>query len=599
MLSTKSRTDFENAKKKGQELLLSATSMDQEGKTELARALYLEGATFYEQALMMKLHPEDEIYLAPSKEAIRRQLGSVCQRVQQITPPPVPKEIEKEKISEFESDKTKLRSVKKLSPSPKGRGKKASTLTANGDKKCVSSRGPSSFPSTSRHAPTPPSTSSSSTSPHPIPSCSSSSSSTPSSSSSHTSASVSQTTQSVLATINVPQPRSIEDAFRLMTDKRRKERLRGLLERCDKDSVAHVVSEIVWGDYGYTSSSSSSTPTTSTASASSVRYSATYGATHPKSLTTMTGQRVGASTTSAAGRTAIEAASQESEEKKSTSGYTWDRIGLKSLLIEMVVFPIIRPDLFTGLRSPPKGLLLFGPPGTGKTLIARALSNEAHARFFALSASSLTSKWVGEGEKHVKALFAVAAVVQPSIIFIDEVDSLLSARSSEENESSRRMKTEFLVQMDGTTTSQEDHVVVIGATNRPWDLDDAILRRFSRRVYLPLPTAKDRAKLITSLLSDQTHTLTTRQVNEIAKKTNFYSNADLMQLCREASFFPIREIDTTKMCEVSKEVIRPISKDDFINSLKRVRPSVNQKQIDEFNSWNVNFGTDAYHMEKD
>ena len=145
---------------------------------------------------------------------------------------------------------------------------------------------------------------------------------------------------------------------------------------------------------------------------------------------------------------------------------------VKKTVKEVVVLPLKRPDIFHGLRAPPKGLLLFGPPGTGKTLIGKCIAHQSKSTFFSISASSLTSKWVGEGEKMVRALFAVARVHQPSVVFIDEIDSLLSSRSDTEHESSRRIKTEFLVQLDGASTVGEERILIVGATNRPQDLDE-------------------------------------------------------------------------------------------------------------------------------
>jgi SpoVK/Ycf46/Vps4 family AAA+-type ATPase len=145
----------------------------------------------------------------------------------------------------------------------------------------------------------------------------------------------------------------------------------------------------------------------------------------------------------------------------------WDDIaGLehaKGAIQEIVVWPMLRPDIFTGIRGPPKGLLLFGPPGTGKTLIGKCIASQSGATFFSISASSLTSKWVGEGEKMVKTLFTIARIKQPSVIFVDEIDSLLSQRTDGENESTRRIKTEFLVQFDGCGTNAGDRILMIGS----------------------------------------------------------------------------------------------------------------------------------------
>ena len=216
----------------------------------------------------------------------------------------------------------------------------------------------------------------------------------------------------------------------------------------------------------------------------------------------------------------------------------WDDVaGLdiaKNALKEAVVYPFLRPDLFMGLREPARGMLLFGPPGTGKTMLARAVATESRSTFFAISASSLTSKWLGESEKLVRALFSLAKALAPSIIFVDEIDSLLSSRGgSSEHESTRRIKTEFLIQWSDLQraaagreqTDKEkkegdaSRVLVLAASNLPWAIDEAARRRFVRRQYIPLPEAPVRATQLMTLLGHQKHSLDEKDIQVLVELT--------------------------------------------------------------------------------
>jgi SpoVK/Ycf46/Vps4 family AAA+-type ATPase len=264
----------------------------------------------------------------------------------------------------------------------------------------------------------------------------------------------------------------------------------------------------------------------------------------------------------------------------------------KQTVIELICWPMKRPDLFTGLRKAPNGLLLYGPPGTGKTLIGKAIANESGATFFSISSSSMTSKWIGEGEKLVRTLFAVASVHEPSVVFIDEIDSLLTQRSSDENEASRRIKTEFLVQLDGTSTASQGRVLVIGATNRPHELDDAARRRFVKRIYVPLPTEADRKCLILRLLKENNHCLKGCEIVQLARDTEGFSGADLKALCTDAALGPIRELGPRALSTIfSEKDVPAISFKHFRKALRGTKPSVSQLDLTVYVEFDETYGT--------
>ncbi|KAL6606568.1 hypothetical protein ACP70R_042221 [Stipagrostis hirtigluma subsp. patula] len=273
----------------------------------------------------------------------------------------------------------------------------------------------------------------------------------------------------------------------------------------------------------------------------------------------------------------------------------WDDVaGLdkaKQALMEMVILPTKRRDLFTGLRRPARGLLLFGPPGNGKTMLAKAVASESEATFFNVSASSLTSKWVGEAEKLVRTLFMVAIDRQPSVIFMDEIDSVMSTRLANENDASRRLKSEFLIQFDGVSSNPDDLVIVIGATNKPQELDDAVLRRLVKRIYVPLPDRNVRRLLLKNQLKGQAFKLSSHDFERLAVETEGYSGSDLRALCEEAAMMPIRELGPQNILTIKANQLRPLKYEDFRSAMTVIRPSLQKSKWDELEKWNEEFGS--------
>jgi len=285
---------------------------------------------------------------------------------------------------------------------------------------------------------------------------------------------------------------------------------------------------------------------------------------------------------------------------------------VKSQIEEVLILPQLHPQLFASpLTRPARGLLLFGPPGTGKTMVARWIAAECGATFFSVHASTVMSKWVGEAEKTVKALFQLARERQPSVIFVDEIDSLLNKRKEADNEGSRRVKNEFLTSIEGADTAAEEKVLLIGATNLPWELDPAALRRLQKRLYVPLPCKAARISLLRRQLAKHSKAqglqdgLSSQDLDAIAGRTDGYSGSDLHALLQEAAMRPVREARTAlgnlRKCAAtspapggasgSAPAPRNIELTDLEAALQRVTPSFNASEAVHHHQFNEEFGT--------
>ncbi|KAL7585154.1 uncharacterized protein LOC111920529 [Lactuca sativa] len=301
-------------------------------------------------------------------------------------------------------------------------------------------------------------------------------------------------------------------------------------------------------------------------------------------------------------------------------GVSFDDIGalesVKDTLKELVMLPLQRPELFCKgqLTKPCKGILLFGPPGTGKTMLAKAIATEAGANFINISMSSITSKWFGEGEKYVKAVFSLASKIAPSVVFVDEVDSMLGRRENPgEHEAMRKMKNEFMVNWDGLRTKDRERVLVLGATNRPFDLDEAVIRRLPRRLMVNLPDAANREKILRVILAKE-ELAPDMDLQAVANMTDGYSGSDLKNLCVTAAHCPIREILEKEKKEKALALaenkpvpalrssvdVRPLNLDDFKYAHDQVCASVSSESanMNELLQWNELYGEGGSRKKK-
>lgn len=301
---------------------------------------------------------------------------------------------------------------------------------------------------------------------------------------------------------------------------------------------------------------------------------------------------------------------------------SWDDVagleGAKSSLKEAVILPTRYPQLFEGERKPWTGILLYGPPGTGKSFLAKACATEAQGTFFSIKSSDLLSKFLGETEKQVKNLFEMARERKPAIIFIDEIDSICGARGEGEHETMRRVKTEILVQMQGVGSDNKG-VLVLGATNLPWEIDPAVRRRFERRIYISLPDEHSRKEIVRHHLGKTPHNLTEDNLLELGANTDGFSGSDLATLTKDAIMEPLRKCqEATRFIRTREGNFIPtyasdpkgkdmtmvdldpstleapaICLDDFHMALTRTKPTVAQSDLTKYVDWTEEFGQEG------
>ncbi len=259
----------------------------------------------------------------------------------------------------------------------------------------------------------------------------------------------------------------------------------------------------------------------------------------------------------------------------------------KQAITEAILTPMRYPVLFKGkARQPWRAILFYGPSGCGKTLIAKAVAAGINATFFNVSAANIVSKWLGESERLVMKLFELARKNQPSVIFIDEIDSIGISRTSEDVGGERRLKTQLLTELQGLSSTTQDRVTVIGATNIPWELDIALRSRFEKRIYIPLPTREARREIF-EIHMEEIEVSPDVDYLELADLTEGYSGRDISVVCREAAMEPIRELQPDGIEDREEEVLdlRPVDRGDFLSAIERVKPTTPPEMIRRYIEW--------------
>jgi vacuolar protein-sorting-associated protein 4 len=301
---------------------------------------------------------------------------------------------------------------------------------------------------------------------------------------------------------------------------------------------------------------------------------------------------------------------------------TWDEvIGLedvKHLLQDIILLPQQMPQLFTGNRKVTRSVLLYGPSGTGKTLLAKALASNANYRFYSISSAEIISKYVGESEKNIHLLFETLRKSKPCILFLDEVEALCTKREEQHHTKSVQ---QFLRELDGITGASEsmEGVFILACTNLPWSLDDAMLRRFERKVYVPLPMIDTRILLLRHYISKNEHILTDEHFKAIALETSHYSSSDISNLTKAAAMAPATVIRKSKhfvplkdgfllpclantpgaiamqyseILDTTKIVVPPITYEQLSDALSLVKSTIDVEKLERYEEWTMLYGSE-------
>eukprot|EP00466_Bigelowiella_natans_P015179 jgi/Bigna1/85171/estExt_fgenesh1_pg.C_20359 len=286
---------------------------------------------------------------------------------------------------------------------------------------------------------------------------------------------------------------------------------------------------------------------------------------------------------------------------------------VKEAIEEIFTIPLQNPEIFEGskLLSPPKGMLFFGAPGTGKTMMAKAICKSSGSTFFNIRASDIQSKWFGDSVRLIRGLFKLAHKLAPSVIFIDEMDAFLHERGrGRDHEATLAMKAEFMSLWDGLIENPSSKVIVLGATNRPEDIDKAILRRLPRKFEFKMPDMKARMQILKNMLKG--NQLDTKgeydsrgvTIEKVAELTERYSGSDLLEMCKACAMIPLKEYIRAKLDKKEtpkKTKLRPLTLTDFIKSMQKVKPTgqtartyARQRQAEEFAASMNNGDEDPY-----